>query len=434
MTSRRVGHERGAPDHAKHEFDPYRIDVDGPFGFVEAAHFLGRTEFGASPTRIAEIVTAGPAKAVDDLLDSPRASPWDDVGHRAAKRHDIEGLEAQWLLRLVRSRKPFRDRLAFFWHDHFATSVEKVKDPLAMFRQNHLFVTKGTGSFRELLRGIARDPAMVRWLDGDRNKKRAPNENFGRELLELFTLGRGHYTERDVREVSRAFTGWGLENGRFRYSAVDHDDGSKTVLGRTAKMNGDDVIDHLATLPACARFIAIKLYRAFVEPGHGEFDDNRARRLERIMTEAEFDIARFLRRLLTSRRFYSAAVRKAVVKSPVHLVVGALRTLTTQADYTALARAVAVMGQRLYAPPSVDGWPTGRAWLHPTGMVSRLGFAREVRLGPEGNLGVKRGDDAHAVEEIVAALMAESPVDRDHEGDRDAIIERAMCRPRFQLA
>ena len=215
---------------------PYRVGIDGPFGAAEARHLLGRSSFGASPSALKELQRRGLEAGLEEIFEDEEESgsyrSTLKLGDRLAKRGDIDGLKAQWALRFLRSRHGLRERLALFWHDHFATSNTKVADAALMQRQNELWRSEGMGSFATLLEKALRDPALLIWLDADRNLRRAPNENFARELFELFSLGLGGFDETDVREAARAFTGWGVEQGRFRFERRQHDPGDEATFRR----------------------------------------------------------------------------------------------------------------------------------------------------------------------------------------------------------
>ncbi len=216
------------------------------------------------------------------------------------------------------------EKMTLFWHNHFATSQKKVRYPQLMYRQNVLFRRHGLGNFATMLREVARDPAMIVFLDSATNRKGQPNENFARELMELFTLGEGHYSERDVKEAARAFTGWSIEpeTGEFRFQRFQHDGGVKTVLSNTGNLNGDDVLDILLAHPRTAEFITEKLWREFVSP---EPEADEVKRLARAFRQSGYDISALMRELMTLNAFYASENRAALIKSPVELMVGTMK-------------------------------------------------------------------------------------------------------------
>jgi len=251
-----------------------------------------------------------------------------------------------------------------------------------MYRQNVLLRRHATGSFAELLHTVSKDPAMVIYLDSATNRKGQPNENFAREVMELFTLGEGQYGERDIREAARAFTGWSLEpdTGEFRWRPFQHDDGTKTVLGRTGNFKGDDVLDILLAQPATADFIAAKLWREFISPAPvSEAERRELANVAARFRASGYDIQAALRALLSTQAFWATANRAALVKSPVDLVVGTMRQFEfAVGDPMPLAVVTAQLGQNLFAPPNVKGWPGGEAWINSQTLLARKQFAERV--------------------------------------------------------
>jgi uncharacterized protein (DUF1800 family) len=243
-----------------------------------------------------------------------------------------------------------------------------------MYRQNVLLRRHAVGNFGALLHAVARDPAMVIYLDSASNRKGQPNENFAREVMELFTLGEGHYTERDVKEAARAFTGWGVDpdRGEFVFRGRAHDDGVKTVLGRTGNLDGGAVLDILLAQPQTAELIASKLWREFVSPGP---DPGEIRRIAVVLRESGYEIRPALRALLTSDAFYAPGNRAVLIKSPVDLVVGTLRQFSfATGEPLPFVLGVAFLGQNLLSPPNVKGWPGGESWINSTTLLARKAF------------------------------------------------------------
>ncbi len=282
-----------------------------------------------------------------------------------------------WANRMLTTRRPLEEKLALFWHGHFATSDAKLRDYRKSLKQLALFHTHGNGNFRDLLIGVAQDPAMLVYLDAGENIKGSPNENFGREILELFTLGVGNYTETDIREAARAFTGWTNDGLRFVVKPELHDDGPKTFLGRHGNFDGVEIIDIILEQDAAARFIAAKLYRFFVhtDPSAGLVVELG----QRFKTDG-YHIGRLLRTIFLSRDFYSLPAYATQIKSPVHLVVSTCRKLGLDAipgvpDFNTTTR---TLGQELFHPPNVAGWEGGRSWVTPALLLERGNFARQV--------------------------------------------------------
>ena len=284
-------------------------------------------------------------------------------------------IQQTWLARMLTAPTGAAEKLAFFWHGHFATSDTKIIEPYLMWQQYRLFRMKGTGSFRELVKGVNRDVAMIRWLDGNANRKGQANENYARELQELFTLGIGNYTEQDIREIARAFTGWGSRHHDFVLKAHFHDDGEKSFHGKTGNFDGDDAVDILVELPACPRFIAGKLLRFY---SHPDPSAEEVGALAGVLRANELHVGKTLAHLFRSEGFRDAAHRGALVKSPVEFAVGALRAVGQAELPDVVANALGRMGQILFRPPSVKGWPSGPGWLSSAGIVERLKAAKAV--------------------------------------------------------
>ncbi|MCC6360935.1 MAG: DUF1800 domain-containing protein [Phycisphaerales bacterium] len=355
-----------------------------PWNRTNAAHLLRRAGFSPAEEEIRAAVDAGLEATVERLVrgteESPRHAELDETGRVLATRDNIDALRGWWLLRLCHTRRPLRARMALFWHNHFATSNAKVRSAAMMLQQLRSFESLGLGGFERLLQAISRDPAMIIWLDGNQNVKGRPNENYARELFELFSLGVGNYSEADIKEAARAFTGWHTRGGSFHFSAREHDGGRKTVLGEAGAWTGDDVVSIALRRPACSRFLATKLLREFVCPNPPpELIDT----LAATLVETGYDIAATLTRLFTSGDFFDPMWRRARIKSPVEFAVGVVRTLGIAPAAAALADGVSQMGQRLFEPPSVKGWEGHRAWLNSATMLVRL---NAVTLATESTL------------------------------------------------
>jgi uncharacterized protein (DUF1800 family) len=368
-----------------------------PLGYDDARHLLARTGFGPAQAEIETYAKLSRADAVARLLRDTRTSastpppesalattplrpPAQDASadeRKAFAQAQIrEGLElrAWWMQEMLVTPSPLTERMTLFWHNHFVSSQQKVRIARLMYRQNATLRANALGNFGTLLHAIARDPAMVVYLDSARNRKGTPNENFAREVMELFTLGEGHYSEQDVKEAARAFTGWSLERetGQFVFRPRLHDDGTKTVLGATGSYNGDAVLDLLLAKPETARFIVGKLWREFVSP---DPDPREVSRIARAFQESGYDIKVALAQLLTSDAFYARENRGVLVKSPIELVVGSLRQFElSPGDSLPFALVAAGMGQNLFTPPNVKGWPGGETWINTTTLLARKQF------------------------------------------------------------
>ncbi len=358
------------------------------FDLPAAAHLHRRAGFAASWSVLSRDVADGPAAAVDRLLagapqsldGSPAAefeSTMDSMAAQLATSAALTDLQAIWLYRMIFTPHPLRERMTLFWHNHFATSMSKVQSASLMQRQNDLLRTDALGNFRQLLRAIGKDPAMLIWLDSTSNRKAKPNENYAREVMELFTLGRGHYHEKDIQEAARAFTGWFVIKDRFKEVVRQHDEGTKTVLGKTGKWEGDDVPAILLKQPACAEFLCKKLFRSFISETQPPSDALIAP-LARAFRESDYQIKVPVGMILRSNLFFDPAVRRRRVKSPVEFAVGTIRALEVTnptVQTSALAEACVRMGQSLLAPPSVAGWQGGAEWINSTAMLARDNLA-----------------------------------------------------------
>lgn len=369
-----------------------------PMGTEEARHLLNRTGFGASPGEVSQYARLSREQAIDRLLTGARTAPTivpppqdyirpnrlkdlSEEEKKAFQRAEFEKgamLRAWWLQEMLQTPSPLTERMTLFWHNHFVSSQQKVKAQKLMFDQNLLLRRHALGNFGVLLHAIGKDPAMVIYLDSATNRKGQPNENFAREVMELFTLGEGHYTEQDIKEAARAFTGWSFapDTGEFHWRPMMHDAGEKTVLGRRGEFDGDDVLDILLQQPATAEFIVRKLWREFVSPAP---EAKEVARIAAIFRQSGHEIRPALRGLLLSPAFWAKENRGSLVKSPVDLVVGSMRTLNVDVpDALPLAFAVRNLGQDLFAPPNVKGWPGGDSWINATTLLGRKQFVERL--------------------------------------------------------
>jgi uncharacterized protein (DUF1800 family) len=400
------------------------------WSFDRAAHLLERAGFGGTPDDIARLAAMSPQAAVATLVDyhaiandhlAPfeRSDIWDPslrdfpvsrvaATERAEKTGEAMGVRIKpagerrlqpvvdrffywlratvletrrlahwWADRMVATHRPLEEKMALFWHGHFATGEEKIRDYRKMEQQVALFHRHATGRFGELLVDVARDPAMLAYLDAAQNVKGAPNENFAREVMELFTMGVGRYSEQDIREAARAFTGWIDDDLAFRLDADKHDDGQKTFLRRTGNFDGVDILSIILEQKVTSEFIAGKLYRFFVRE---ELSEPLQAKLGTILRESNYQIAPLLRTLFLSRDFYSAPSFGTRIKGPIELVVSTYRKLGVNRlpgipDLNVVSRE---LGQILLNPPTVAGWAQGRTWITPGLLLARGNFARDV--------------------------------------------------------
>lgn len=365
-------------------FAPFEPSAQRPFDRTAVTHLLRRTALGHPPALIERCLALGPQGAAASLV---AGEPPDAREARLVEMRDVVlasedagDLAGWWLARLLMTRHPLLQRMALFWHDHFATSARKVKSAYWMAQQLAAFEAHGLGEFRTLLLRIARGPAMLRWLDNEQNRKGRANENFARELFELFTLGRDNYSEGDIQEAARAFTGWRIARERFFFDRRRHDPGAKTIFGRSGRFSGEQVIDLALGREDCARFLAHKLLAAFVGP---KYPREALGAFGRILRARQLHIGEALQVLLSSELFYRPVHRAARIHGPVEWVVWFLRTLECTAAPKALARAAGRMGQALLDPPDVSGWAEEEAWLSSASWLHRANLAGVIGSGKE---------------------------------------------------
>ena len=393
-----------------------------------AAHLIERAGFGATPDQVKRLAAMTPRQVIDELVDyesiTSDLKPFDESGIwdpgmdpfppsraeavRLAREHgeglgvkvlppgsqrrlqgvvdkffysltanniETQRLGLWWANRMLTTPRPLEEKLTLFWHGHFATGENKVRDYRMMLQQNEMFRARASGGLRDLLLGILRDPAMLVYLDNGENVKKHPNENFGRELLELFTMGVGNYTERDVREAARAFTGWTNNALVFKLDRDQHDFGEKTFLGRTGALSGEDIIDTILAQPVTGDFVAAKLYRFFVRD---EIAGPVKAELGRVYRDSGYQLKPLLKRIFLSKDFYSQPAFATQIKGPVHLVVSTYRKmgLTAVPTIPDFGRMTSGLGQSLFDPPNVAGWAGGRTWITPSMLLQRGNLLR----------------------------------------------------------
>jgi hypothetical protein len=375
---------------------PWQPDARNPWSLKWAAHLFRRAAFGVPAyepnlsgweglqravregpdATLTRLETGGPDLEGFDALINDLAPRMGRGGGRLFDNREgpEQEIRGWWLYAMVFSPHPLRERMTLFWHNHFATSIAKVRRPDLMLKQNQTLRAHALGKFQPLLQAVSRDPAMQVWLDSNSNIKSYPNENYARELMELFSLGTGHFTEKDVKEAARAFTGWHTDGQRFVFTKAQHDDGSKTFLGKTGSWDGSDVIRIILEQPAAARFLVRKLYRLFIsesDPPPDPLLEPLAEQLRR----ADYDVRTVVRTMLRSRLFFSEHAYRRRIKSPVEYVVGLIRVLDDRPEMTHVASAMKGLGQDLFAPPNVKGWDGGKAWLNTATLLARHNLA-----------------------------------------------------------
>ena len=380
---------------------------------LQAAHLLRRAGFGATQSAVAAAAARGLAATVETLLAAggdaapliPLQSEDDYRGKKPLK--GIRDLQLLWLERLVETAAPLREKMTLFWHNHFATQQSKVQNPLLMARQNDRFRRQGLGNFGDLLLAVSRDPAMLLFLDNNANHKRSPNENYAREIMELFTLGIGNYTETDVQEAARAFTGWHVHDGEFVLNDRDHDHDSKRFLGHSGDLGGEEIVAILAAHPVTARYLSSKLWTwfAYPNPEASVVDD-----LAAVYEQTGGDIAAVLRTLFLHEAFYSPRALTGQIKSPAEYVVQTLRLLGLKPGLPVVA-ALRSMGQELFNPPNVAGWPGGMVWINASTLLARFNFANKLAA----TVGRPEGDDDIGLDALLELYNVRRPGDMlDH--------------------
>jgi uncharacterized protein (DUF1800 family) len=378
-------------------WQPFRPSPEAPWDLKRAGHLFRRATFGATYAQLQQAIKDGPEKTIQQVLEGPGGG--EEFERETAKLGDSlarvnNGLQLRdwWLYRMLYSPHPLREKMTLFWHNHFATSNSKVQSADFMLRQYRLMQGHALGNFARMLKEMSLDPAMMVWLDARDSKKGNPNENYARELMELFSLGRGHYTETDIREAARAFTGWTLRGATVVFTEADHDDGEKRVLGKKGNFKPDDIVKICLDQPACPYFIAKKLFaflvsetiepsRELLEPLAGEF------------RKSDFDFGAMVKTVLRSNLFFSAQVYRTRVKAPVDFALGIVRGLEGRIGTTALAVSLEELAQNVFYPPTVKGWDGGPAWLNGQTLLFRQNLALALTSTEDARFG-RRCDPA----------------------------------------
>ena len=388
----------------------YTSSDANPWDLKKAGHLYRRAAFGATHAELQQAVTDGPKKAIDRLLKGGEpAAEFEKTsefmaGERSLPAGSDNGrLAAWWLWRILNTAHPLHEKLCVFWHNHFATSNVKVQNARFMLGQYRLIARHALGDFRELLKDMSFDPAMLVWLDAKESKKGKPNENYARELMELFSLGIGHYTEADIREAARAFTGYDVAAGMMKFDPKQHDPGEKNVFGQKGSWKGDDIVKLCLDKPSCPTFIVTKLYRYLVNESVEPTADLITPLAEQYR-KSEFDTGKLVETILRSQHFFDAANYRQRMKPPVEFAVGIVRGLEGTTGPRPLAAELERLGQALFAPPSVKGWDGGPTWLNAQTLLFRQNLALALTSGD--GLG-KRCDPA--------TMLARHKVEKDEQ-------------------
>ena len=373
--------------------------------FDEARHLLARTGFGSpSPSEIDRILPLSYETAVDSILDgvlkksitpTPKflnnPSDHPEIKHMDAKtkkafqtrgRKERNSIRYWWIQEMLTTPSPFTERMVLFWHNHFVSEISKVQYAAWSHEQNALFRKYAIGDFKKLLIEVSIGPAMMKYLDTSKNKKNKPNENFAREVLELFTLGEGHlYTEEDIRESSRAYTGWQIDysTGKFVFKLWSHDNGVKNFLGKEGQFDGVDIINIILEQPRVAEYLAEKLWREFISE---EINPIEIKKLAKSIRDYKYNLKPMMKALFMSDSFRDPTNRGVLIKSPVDLTIGTIRLLgLIPPEITTVYKHQKKSGQDIFQPPDVKGWRAGKAWISSTTTLSRAHFLNSVSYG-----------------------------------------------------
>jgi uncharacterized protein (DUF1800 family) len=432
----------------------YEPSAGSPWNLRRVVLLHRRCGFAATWEELERDLADGPHASIDRLLQARSRThvPTDfeeaqrQLAGGAIASSDIARLQAWWIFRMLHGPDPLAERLTLLWHDHFATSQAKVNDVGHMHAQNETLRRHACGPFRELLLAMLRDPALLIWLDAPANGKAKPNENLARELLELFTLGVGHYDEQDVKEAARTLTGWSVRRGRVFEAAADHDDGEKRVLGRTGALRTPDLAAILLDHPATSERLAWRLVTTFL--GEEVASDAARAELAAELRTHDLDLCHAVDLVLRSELFFSERNLDARVASPVEFIVGLARALELDREHVStllLADWAARMGHELFLPPNVGGWKGGRSWLDTQGLVQRANFVTALargELAPRSrdwtSWASERGGEAglDASLELIARVLRGAPfvgTAPGAGGDPSARVGELLARPEFLL-
>ena len=433
------------------------------FDYWKAQHLLNRAGFGGQPQQTLALRNLGSEDAVDQLLDfrsdDSYSTPGDEFDsdimqpateeqrreirrvrqsgdekalerYRMARqqrqrndRRQMASIQDWWLERLIETPRPLQEKLTLFWHGHFASAYRPIEDSYHMYLQNQFLRRNAVGNFKDdLVHGIIRDPAMIKYLNNNQNNRNSPNENLSRELMELFTLGEGRgYDEEDIKEGARTLTGYSFRDDGFQFNQRNHDDSRKTIFGRTGTWDGHDFVELIFTRPAAATFVCEKLYRYFVNDAPGGFTKSQAaviRKMAATLKRSDWELKPVLRQLFLSEHFYDEENIGACIKSPAQLIVQCIRSIQTPTrSLRKLNEACGIMGQSLFNPPSVKGWEGGRKWINTSTLFVRQNVAIYLLTGRDENAKPwDAGQSDFTVEHLVEHLQGISGRDTVRDG------------------
>jgi uncharacterized protein (DUF1800 family) len=383
------------PEPSMTAWDAYKPTAEDPWDLRKVGHLYRRAGMGATRAELEAGVAAGHEKTIERILagrpetdDFARTSDFMSSERSMPADAPQQRLSAWWVHRMLKTSHPLREKMTLFWHNHFATSNVKVQNARYMLGQYRLIERHALGSFREMLVAMGRDPAMMTWLDIRQSVRGNPNENYARELMELFSLGIGNYAETDIREAARAFTGYEIDRGQGILNDRKHDPAEKKVLGKAGMFKGEDIARICLDQAACPRFIVRKLYKFLISES-GSPDPRAIDALAELYRASDFDTGKLVSVVLRSQEFFSQSSYRAKIKSPVEFALGIVRGLEGAAGALPLAGALESLGQVLFAPPSVKGWDGGSAWLNTQTLLARNNLALALVSTEDGRFGTR---------------------------------------------
>ena len=372
------------PEEAWSEFTP---SLGDPWDARKVRHLFRRTQYACPANETNEALKESPQKLVDHLVDqavddATQEDTFEFLRRQLVTSNNTQALGSWWVYRFFFTQSPLRERMTLNWHSHFATSADKVDSTRLMLGQNRILRQHALGSFRDLTHGISQDPAMLIYLDSATNRKAHPNENYARELMELFCLGEGHYTETDVLELARCFTGWEIRRDKYRFNAYQHDDQPKEILGKRDAFPDSTAIDWVLDQPRCSQYLSDRLYRWMIadEPvPSAEYLEP----IAQLLRQHDLRIEPAVRLILKSRAFYSIAAIQRKIKSPIEFLLSWTRPLQITSNMSALANDLRQMGQALFFPPNVKGWEGGRTWINASTLLARANSVTRLLNDPK---------------------------------------------------
>lgn len=422
-------------------------------GFVEARHLVSRTGIGAEWNEVNRVSKLTVNQAIHQLLKQnnqrtpavPKFSSWrkmaalqNNKSRKMMVRRiaELEGkhLQTWWIKHLLTTKTPFLERMTLFWHNHFPSSILKTNQASFLHRQNLLFRRHALGNYASLLRSIAKDPAMLLYLDGHNNTKESPNENFAREILELFTLGRKHYDHKDIVAAAKAFTGWTVNaQGHFIDNKAQHDNSIKTFMGHRGNFSGDHIINILLKQPRTAEIVVEKMWKEFINDSRPH--PHIVKKWANIFRKSNYSISTLLKTVLTSREFWDRRNRGALTKSPIQLAIGTLRTLPYKLPRHGIEHRLNILGQGVFQHPSVKGWSGGSDWISSQSLLLRAGLLNEFTgapLIPNGPVESRLPNVSG--KQLQQWLLATSPLEKINlNRDRQRIVRDLVLDPAYQV-